>query len=73
MKPHSLKTKINWAGGRNGKGYITDYRPARKGSATPTIGTALYVALSKGGECILWSERRAMPQSEASEKGLIQP
>lgn len=65
------KAKIQWAGGPNGLGHITDFRPAPKKSTTPTIGTALYVALSKDGQRTLWSERRAMPESEAKERGLL--
>lgn len=62
--------KIEWAGGRNGKGYITDFRRAKKGAKRPSIGTALYVALSKDGQRTLWSERRAMSEREAVERGL---
>lgn len=63
--------KISWFGGPNRKGYITAFRRARKGSKTPTIGSALYEALSADGQRVIWSERRAMPEAEARERGLI--
>ena len=42
-----MKKQINWTGGRNGTGYITDWQPAKPGAKDPEVGTALYVATKK--------------------------
>lgn len=54
--------RINWLIGTGqsawSNGYITDFRPARKGSKYPEVGTALYCKTAKNGK-VLSSERRA--------------
>lgn len=62
--------KIEWAGGHNGTGYITDWKPAAKDAKYPDVGTALYVATRKDGK-IAWSERRAYHIDRARKDGLI--
>jgi len=62
--------KIQWDGGRNRTGYITDWQPAATGSKYPEVGTALYVALCKNGS-INWSERRPYPAAWAHRDGLV--
>ena len=65
-----MKKQINWTGGRNGTGYITDWQPAKPGAKYPEVGTALYVATKKD-KSIAWSERRAYHQDAARRDGLV--
>lgn len=62
--------KIEWLGGRNATGYITDFRPARINAKYPDVGSALFVATGVRGQ-IDWSERRPFSQRRAKESGLI--